>query len=90
MRRPLKSIVGRRAQFIASFGVVSRGGNILLHDLRGPKGEESHIWIASYRWPGKILLPETEIHFSARVGAYDRPDGTYDYGLVDIEIEPEA
>lgn len=90
MRRSLKPLVGRRARFAANFGQVSKGGNILLHDLRGPKGEEAHIWVPSYRWPGKIRLPETEIHFSARVGAYDRPDGTYDYGLIDIEIEPEA
>ena len=87
MRKSLAPLRGKRVRFAATFAGVSKGGNILLRDLLGPAGREDHIWVPSRRWPGKILLPETEIQFSARVGAYTHLSGAWDFGLLDIEIE---
>ena len=87
MRSSLKPLAGRRVRFAARFGHVSIGGNILLRDLEGPGGIERHMWIPGNRWPGKLMLPDAEIWFSARVGAYNRQRGGWDFGLLDIEIE---
>jgi hypothetical protein len=87
MRNSLRSLAGQRARFAATFSEVSKGGNILLRDLRGPAGQEDHIYIPFRRWPGKLMLPETEFFFSARVGAYDREDGSWDLGLLELVIE---
>jgi hypothetical protein len=84
MRSSLRSLAGQRAKFAATFGQVSRSGNILLKDLQGPAGHEDHIWVAFRQWHGKLMMPETEFNFSARVGAYDHPDGAYDFGLIEI------
>ena len=87
MRSSLAPLRGKRARFIATFAGVSKGGNILLRDLQGPAGHEDHVWVPSRRWPGKIMLPETEFDFTARVGAYTKLSGSWEFGLLDIEIE---
>lgn len=87
MRRSLRKLAGTRARFAAEFAEVSKGGNILLRNIEGPGGWEDHVYIPFSRWPGKLMLPETEFFFSARVGAYDRENGTWDLGLLELEIE---
>jgi hypothetical protein len=87
MRLSLAPLRGKRVRFAAKFSSVSPRGNIVLEDVMGPGGIERHMWIPFDRWTGKIMLPETKFNFSARVGAYTRLDGEWDFGLLDIEIE---
>ena len=88
MRSSLAPLRGKRARFAAKFSSVSPRGNIVLEDVMGPGGIERHMWIPFGRWPGKLLLPETTFNFTARIGAYSRSDGGWNFGLLDIEIEP--
>lgn len=84
MRQALKGI--RRSRFRAIFAGVSPRGHIILQDIRSVRGQSEHLWVPFGQWRGRLLLPDTEIAFSASVREYERGrDCSWDLGLTDIQ-----
>jgi len=84
MRAALTGI--KRSRFRATFAGVSPRGDVILQDIRSPRGRSEHLWVRFEAWPGQMLLPGSEIAFSASVRAYERArDNSVDLTLCDIE-----
>jgi hypothetical protein len=87
MRAALTGIT--RSRFRATFSGVSPRGDIILQDIRSPRGRSEHLWVRFENWPGRMFMPGAEIAFSASARAYERAcDNSIDLTLCDIaELE---